>query len=366
MPLTDLLQWLDSARKTGTLAVRGARHTKRIYLKEGHIISSSSDDPTEQLGQFLLSRGCITEDQLRKGLETQAKTHVLLGKILLMVGTLNEDELKRLLVLKAEETIFSLFLWKDAHFEFDNGVLPRELFVPINLDVQDVLLRGLTLTDELKHVRRELGSTRSILERTDKELPPGYPPDRTLARAIMSLVDGRRSIADICLALHASEFTICQILYQFFEQTFVRLAKKEAELEDDGKTDRPFLSPIALVQQGKMRLAKGEFEAAVDLLQEAQTASPRDLEIKKLYDEACALFRARAYAEYLPPTKVPVLVRDMDQLKGESLTPEEVFLISRINGSWELKSIIDISPLSEAEALRIMKRLLDRGIILLR
>src|SRR5678809_1530111 len=54
MPLTDLLQWLDSARKTGTLAVRGARHTKRIYLKEGRIISSSSDDPTEQLGQFLL------------------------------------------------------------------------------------------------------------------------------------------------------------------------------------------------------------------------------------------------------------------------------------------------------------------------
>ena len=49
MPLTDLLQWIGSARKTGTLAVRGARHTKRIYLKEGRIISSSSDDPTEQL-----------------------------------------------------------------------------------------------------------------------------------------------------------------------------------------------------------------------------------------------------------------------------------------------------------------------------
>jgi hypothetical protein len=30
----------------------------------------------------------------------------------------------------------------------------------------------------------------------------------------------------------------------------------------------------------------------LDLLQEAQTASPRDLEIKKLYDEACGLFRA--------------------------------------------------------------------------
>ena len=56
----------------------------------------------------------------------------------------------------------------------------------------------------------------------------------------------------------------------------------------------------------------------------------------------------------------------MNQLRGERLTPEEVFLISRINGSWELKSIIDISPLGEVEALRIMKRLKDRGIITLR
>ena len=42
MPLTDLLQWLGSARRTGTLAVRGARHTKKLYIKEGRIISSAS------------------------------------------------------------------------------------------------------------------------------------------------------------------------------------------------------------------------------------------------------------------------------------------------------------------------------------
>jgi hypothetical protein len=40
-----------------------------------------------------------------------------------------------------------------------------------------------------------------------------------------------------------------------------------------------------------------------------------------------------------------------------------MFLLSRINGTWDLKSIIDISPLSEVDALRLMKRLLDRGLI---
>ena len=367
MPLADLMQWLSAATKTGTLAVRGPKYTKRIYLKQGRIISSASEDPTEQLGQFLLSRGRITEEQLRKGLETQAKTHVLLGKILLMVGAFSEDELKRLLVMKAEETIFSLFLWSDAHFEFEDGELPKDLFVPISLDVQDVLLKGLTMIDELRHIRASFGSTHSIIGRTEVHLPEGFPPDRSLGRAVLSLVDGRRSIADICLTLHSSEFTICQILHQFYEQGFVRLVrKKEIEPGGSGPADRPFVSAGALVQQGKERLAKKDYDAAIDLLQQAMAASPRDLKIKEMFDHACHQFREHAYRDLMPPARVPVLVRAMNQLTGEALTPEEVFLISRINGAWDLKSIIDISPLGEVEALRIMKRLMDRGLIKLR
>src|SRR5688572_12076495 len=71
-PLSDLLQWLGTAGKTGTLRVRGDRYTKTVYLKEGRIVSSASDDPTQQLGQFLLSHGRISEEDLRKGLETQS------------------------------------------------------------------------------------------------------------------------------------------------------------------------------------------------------------------------------------------------------------------------------------------------------
>ena len=367
MPLADLLQWLGSARKTGTLAARGARYTKRVYLKEGRIISSASDDPTEQLGQFLLSHGRITEEDLRKGLEAQARTHVLLGKILLMVGTLKEDELRRLLIMKAEETIFSLFLWTDAHFDFMEGDLPRELFVPISLDVQDVLLKGLSLVDELRHIRSRLGSGRSVMIRSATPLPPGFPAERSAARAVLGLLDGRRSIADICLALHASEFTVSKLLFHFFEKGFVEMRQfVPAEAGEGGKSDRPFLSADLLILKGKERLEARDYEAALDLLQQAVAAAPRDIEIKRMYDQACSGFREEAYRVHLPPARVPALVRPLNELTAEKLTPEEGFLISRINGSWDLKSIIDISPLGEVEALRIMKRLKDRRFIELR
>ena len=43
MALPDLLQWLHTSQKTGTLAIRGDRFTKRIFFRKGDIISSASE-----------------------------------------------------------------------------------------------------------------------------------------------------------------------------------------------------------------------------------------------------------------------------------------------------------------------------------
>ncbi len=364
-PLTDLLQWMSGARKTGTLRVRGDRYTRTVYLKEGRIVSSASDDPTEQLGQFLLSHGRITEEDLRKGLETQAGTRMLLGRILLTTGKVTEDELKRLLIRKAEETIFALFLLPDGDFEFDEGELPRSLFVPISLDVHDVLLNGVAIVDELRHFRREIGGAASLTERTSRPLAQGQPPDRSMERAVLSLVDGRRTIADLCMALHASEFTVGRILLQFLETGHIRVTRR-AESADPRKAqeaDRPFRSPDALIAHARERLAAGDPEQALELSRQAVAGAPRDPAIRKFHDEAGEAFRKEAYARWLPPSGVPRVLPDLAQISGQPLSPEEMFLVSRIDGTWDLKSIIDISPLGELDALRLMKRLLDRGII---
>jgi len=44
---------------------------KRIAFRDGRIVACSSDDPPSRLGQFLLSRGKITKDQLRDALARQ-------------------------------------------------------------------------------------------------------------------------------------------------------------------------------------------------------------------------------------------------------------------------------------------------------
>ena len=54
MALPDVLQWVATGRKTGTLHVERRSVQKRIIVREGNILSSWSNDPRESLGQFLI------------------------------------------------------------------------------------------------------------------------------------------------------------------------------------------------------------------------------------------------------------------------------------------------------------------------
>jgi hypothetical protein len=50
-------------------------------------------------------------------------------------------------------------------------------------------------------------------------------------------------------------------------------------------------------------------------------------------------------------------------LTKEKFDSHEGFVLSRVNGQWDLRSILKLVPLPENEALMIFVRLLDRGVI---
>src|SRR5687767_13150190 len=114
----DLLQWLSLGQKTGTLVITNKRVEKKIFFRTGRVISSASNDPREYLGQFLMSHGYLTEPELKKAMEVQTQSGILLGKILVMIDVIGEKDLQRLMRLKAEEEIYDIFLWKDGDFYF--------------------------------------------------------------------------------------------------------------------------------------------------------------------------------------------------------------------------------------------------------
>src|ERR1700682_1580844 len=166
MQLSELLQWLSTGMKSGTLVVRGVAGEKRIYFQNGRVTSSLSTLEREFLGRFLVGFGFITEEELLRALEVQAESKVLLGKILVMIGAIKEDELTDLLRLKAAETIYDIFLWDEGSFAFLDGEVPMLAMVPISSDVTGLVMEGLRRYDEWQRIKTRIRSMREIPEIT--------------------------------------------------------------------------------------------------------------------------------------------------------------------------------------------------------
>lgn len=360
MSLPDLLQWAGAGRKTGTLSLKSGPLHKKIYFQEGAIIGSSSDDNREYLGQFMLSEGIITEQQLKDAFDLQAQTKVMLGRILVKKGLVSEAKVGDVLRLKAEETIYSLFLWMEADFEFMENELPPGDQVLISIKVEDVLMEGLRRYDTSKKIRQILPHNGIVLRRSQRPLPSDIAAKK-FPRRIYDLVDGRRTLVQIVLEAHASEYNVCQVLFVMVQKKFLEVAQEESTAPAPSRP--PADSPQALMDAAKELIKSGDSEGALVILEKARKSAGKNPEMNALIQVAEEHFIDKAYRHYLPPKKIPVLKKPLETLMSQDLSPEEGFLVSRVNGSWDLRSIISISPLREVDALRAFKKLRERGIL---
>jgi len=390
MSLAEILQWLGNARKTGTLSIERNKVEKRILVREGRVIACSSQEPADMLGHYLVSRGRISEDDLRSALAAHQVARVHLGNILVANGALAEDELLRCLEDKSQEAIFGLFEWDDAEFRFVDGETSDPNIYPVDMRVEDILLRGAQRWDELQRIRAVFNDPGIVLKRTAR-VPPAEVFRNRMARRIFESVNGDRTVAEILLQTHGSEYIVTKFLHELFRAGVFEIAEvRKVEERTPAPMGGSLLSPsrpaspasaaatVAVppapavkvgaddFEVARRLLSRGEFDAALDILDRAYKLQSGDDALRRLLAEAEAAFIEKAYRHFLPPSKIVVLARDMGTLTSEHLSPTEFFLLSRIDGSWDVKSIIQITPLREVDVLRTLKKMREKGVIDLR
>ena len=362
MSLTDLLQFLAAARKTGTLKFDLGKITKQVYFQNGLIVGSKSNDPREYLGQILLHYGKLDEAQLQTAREAQRNSGEKLGEVLVAKGFLTESEVLEILKTRTLDAIYDLFVWTEGQFEFyDDEPLPDDLIL-IEVEPTTVIMEGIYRIDELARYRTLVPSDRSILE-----LNAGWTTSLKLGkefRQILYFVEKRMSVAEICYHMHASAFHVYGQLYDLISKGVARVAGELPEQTVSpslGLADFPE-SVQELVWAAEKNL-DGDPESALTMIQKALEIEPKNDEAQKLLPEIEEKVISLIYSKSVAPTAVPKLLISPSDLTEQQLDPQEGFILSRINGEWDIQSILSICPFREADSLRMIKRLLDRGVI---
>jgi hypothetical protein len=363
MSLVDLLQFLAAGRKSGTLKFDRGKITKQVYFRNGMIVGSKSNDPREYLGQVLLHYGKVDDAQLKAAREVQRTSGAKLGEVLVEQGFLKEEEVVEILKTRTLDAIYDLFMWNEGDFEFyEEDPSPDELLL-IEVEPTNVIMEGIYRIDEFARYRTLVPSDRAILE-----LAAGWTSSLKLGkefRQILYFVEKRMSVAEICYQMHASAFHVYGQLFTLIREGVARVA---GERPDDppapGVEIEDLPESVTEMVWSAERKLETDPEAALQIVQTALQQQPNNPEAQALLPVAEEKYVKHVYTTSgLTPRSVPQLRISPAELTNLEIDPQEGFMLSRINGSWDIQSILSICPFREADCLRMIKKLRERGVI---
>lgn len=358
MPFADLLQWVSQSRKTGTLAVEGNPYNKKIYFRDGLVVAASSENPKEFLGYYLVGWGFLGEEELGQLLDMQDRHGTLLGELLVIIGRLSREELVHILGVKTEETIFELFLWEQGDFRFLENILPAKKFQPLNMPVDTIILEGVRRKDEWERSRTHIPDAlwRPKLVRAVDVQQLG-PTELSILREI----NGNNSIEEIALACRLALFHVLNFVYQgSVHGLFKLLPPREEEVTIPGFSEGSWR---VLVKQAERLIAEGDLKGANRRIVELREKYSGHREVE---EHTAGLQRTidRKMDELdLPDDVVLEVAVPFEKLTSLSCSPQEGFLLSRINGSYRLGEVMTMVPYSTVEVRLMVDSLVRRRIL---
>ncbi|MFL6202276.1 MAG: DUF4388 domain-containing protein [Thermoanaerobaculia bacterium] len=361
MQLEELLQWLSQSRKTGTLEIKTDKVEKKVFFRDGQVVATASTRPEEYLGHFLVSHGLISETALAKAMELQEATGMLLGKILVTKEILKEPDLHQMLKLKSEESIYDIFSWPEGDFRFLDDVLPAaNAMVPMVLDVTAILMEGVQRVDEFRRIRQLVPTQDAIPVQVYEWDLKGVDPG---TQQILDLINDERTVEEIRLQTHSSEFRVCKVLYEQYMKGRLKVIKPRWQQSGSFQAPNGPLTGETLLEAGKKYLLEQDFDLALRHLRAARSLEPDNPDMQDALAQGEKEIREAIEAAGVTLPAVPSLAVSLDQLTSVKLTPHEGFMLTRINASYDIQSILKITPIPQLDALLVFWKLKKGGYI---
>ncbi|MBE0425545.1 MAG: DUF4388 domain-containing protein [Nitrospirae bacterium] len=151
MPLSDLLQWIELSKKTGTITVNSHGIEKKIYVEDGKILYVSSNKEGERLGEFIHKGLHLEISKIKTSLLQSQTMKIPFTQRLIELNYFTEDQLRKIIRTFAKEILLDAVTWKDGWVEFIEGIVPNYVMKgPIKLNTTEIIFEIFKEIEDLK------------------------------------------------------------------------------------------------------------------------------------------------------------------------------------------------------------------------
>jgi hypothetical protein len=358
MPAEDVLEWAARRKVSGPITFERKGLVRSLVVEEGSIVWASSNRREEQLGVVLVRSGLVQERALAESLETRAETGVPLGKVLLMAGLIGEAELVQILSTKIRETVTDIATWTEGTFDAVPRPPAPATGVSANLKIEICLTVARRRAARMRDIMNVLGADDVTFFVPPNVGPPPAPNDDAgvfdIAK-IWAMAGDRQTAADISAAFGGERFATFDALARMVET---------GQLTVDRRHRQRTNSAVELAAGARGRLRQGDRAGALAMATQALHQDPNDAEVRKTFAMIERARVAEVAKQLLQRHRVPRRLRDVER-DGTALglSRHEIDLAGRVDGRWDLLSLIRSASVREAEALLAFAHLAEVGVV---
>jgi hypothetical protein len=230
--ITQLLNLINLANKTGTLVVEGPSETAKVAFRDGKLAYAQIDQEDSSLASVLHKAKKLSSGQYKS--IQQRGAHISdkeLGLLLINAGYLSQEDILTDLQQHFSDIIQRLFTWVEGFFHFDNDSLPPEDRISVRLDLENLIIEGSRQMREWEQLQDEIPSLEMALKFSDR---PGTNLRNVNLSVeewrVVSYINPRNTIKQIATATKMNDLEIRRIVYGLLQAGLIETTRLEGAL----------------------------------------------------------------------------------------------------------------------------------------
>jgi aspartate carbamoyltransferase regulatory subunit len=239
--ITQLLNLVNVARKTGTLIVERSQEQVYISFREGKLSYASNGTKATGLTMVLYHAQKLNAAQVRAiNVRSSGMSDKELGLLLINSNYISQQEILASLQSYYLNMVNRLFTWGEGLFRFDTELLPPKDKITVRISLENLIIEGTRKMREWEQLQGEIPSLEMGLKFSQR---PGVNLRNLNLNVdewkVISFINPKNTIRQIAKATNKNDLEIRRIVYSFIQAGLVDMIRPEGV---------PVVKPIQPVQ----------------------------------------------------------------------------------------------------------------------
>lgn len=225
--ITQLLNLINLASKTGSLVIEGPNEAASVTFREGKLAYAQIGQEDNTLPTVLLTAKKISPAQgslLKSRMDHMSDKE--LGLLLINAGYLTQDNILSSLQQYYLGVVRRLYTWVEGFFRFDNDTLAPDGKIMVRMDLENLIIEGSRQLREWEQLSEEIPSLDMALKFTDR---PGTNIRNINLSVeewrVVSYINPRNSIRQIARTTKMNELEIRRVVYSLLQAGLIEIVR---------------------------------------------------------------------------------------------------------------------------------------------